>query len=130
MTYRDDGEAMLARLSALETEIAGHADAIALRDRRIDDLELQVERLRSLLDDAEAELVDLKRRHKITPTLPDGPVLIPSSPEARIEAERCLVEGVVRYGKGDRSGAATLFERGLALVPGHAELLRAQRRYS
>ena len=127
---------MLARLEALEAseqlhaaEIAARDRAIAERDARIAELEAEVARLGRDLIDAEALNLHAQRR-RVADSKPVSSAM-PTTPEARrAEADRLLAEGVERYRAGDKTGATTCFERGLVLVPDHAALQRALRRYT
>ena len=135
--FRDDHDALLARLAALDAAAATHGDAlaardaaIAARDRRIAELEAEVRDLRADVLDLEASVVEAQRRRRV-----DSPPVTSTSPpigslEAGHEADRLLAEGLERYRKGDKAGATACFERGLSLVPDHAQLVRALRRYT
>jgi hypothetical protein len=138
VVFRDDHEAMMARLEALDARVAAHDEqiaerdaAIAMRDARIAELEAEVVELRRELLDREAALLDAQRRRAVaSKPIVDGPRHAVGSPEAREEANRLLADGVARYRAGDRQGATACFERGLMLVPGDPQLLRALRRYT
>lgn len=134
MSYRDDHEAMLARLDALERlrethdrEVATRDEAIAVSRARITELEDEVSQLRRELIDREATIRDLQRRRGVAVAEPE-----PARPgeDPRAAADRHLAEGIARYQAGDRAGALAKFHAGLAFVPDHAELLRALRRYN
>jgi tagatose-1,6-bisphosphate aldolase non-catalytic subunit AgaZ/GatZ len=138
VVFRDDHEATLARLEALDARVAAHDEqiaerdrAISLRDARIAELEAEVVVLRKELIEREAMRVDgLRRPVAAGKPIVDGKSCAVGSPEAREEAARLLAEGVERYHASDRQGATACFERGLMLVPGDPALLRALRRYT
>jgi len=135
--FRDDRDALLARLTALDTRVATHETelaardaAIALRDARIADLEAEIRTLRGDLIDREASLVDAQRRRSVESKPIESTAYPVGSAEARAEADRLLAEGVERYRKGDKVGSTKCFHRGLMLVPNDPQLLRALRRYT
>ena len=138
MSYRDDHEAMLARLDALEHARTSHERELAARDEtlelsraRIAELENEVSQLRRELSDRAATIRDLQRGRGVDvrePSAPEPDAPVEKDPDAA--AERYLAEGIARYQAGDRHGAHAKFRAGLARVPNHAELLRALRRYN
>lgn len=157
MTFRDDQEAMLARLEALDRRVAAHDAELAARDRALADahrriselsrredpalaaaraqiveLEAEVQRLARELVDREATIRDLRKARGLPADEPAPGVAVPPSAggDPRAEAERYLAAGMASYRAGDRAGATRLFQRGLAFVPDHPELLRALRRYT
>jgi hypothetical protein len=135
--FRDDHEALLARLTALDAAVATHERelaerdaAIAERDARIAELEAELRGLRSESIDREALLLDAQRRRNVDSKPISSKQFAVGTPEARAEADRLLAEGVERYRTGDKKGATACFERGLALVPNDPQLVRALRRYT
>lgn len=136
MAYRDDADAMLERLHALEVRVAVHHDVVAARDTtiaalrdRVAELETEVARMSRDLLDREATIRDLQRIRGVSVSPPrDAIAATAQSPQEA--AARYLAEGLDRYRRGDRSGAVAAFQKGLAQVPDHAELQRALRRYS
>lgn len=159
MTFRDDHEAMLARLEALDRRVAAHDAELAARDRALEEarqriaelsrredpalaaaraqileLEAEVQRLARELVDREATIRDLRKLRGVAePAEPArGAAVLAPDPGAdpRAQAERYLAAGLASYQAGDRAGATRLFQRGLAFVPDHPELLRAVRRYT
>lgn len=135
--FRDDRDALLARLAALdvrqaahEAELATRDAALAERDTRIAELEAEVVALRRELLDREATQVDAERRRTVASAPVESKRVTPGSVEAREESARLLADGIERYRAGDRHGATACFQRGLALTPGEPELLRALRRYT
>lgn len=135
MTYRDDGDALLARLAALERDAAEYAATLAERDAtiaaqagRIAALEAKLAELRDELLEHAAREVDRARRHR-----PPPPTTDPIAGTATTPAEAAdlyLAYGVERYRTGDREGATAAFQKGLSLVPHHPQLQRALRRYT
>ena len=137
MSYRDDHEAMLARLDALERLRETHDREVATRDEkiarsraRITELEDEVSQLRRELIDREATIRDLQRRRGVAVAEPKQPESARPGEDPRAAADRLLAEGIARYQAGDRAGALAKFHAGLAFVPDHADLLRALRRYN
>ena len=136
--YRDDHDALLARLEALDARVAAQDEqlaerdrAIALRDARVAELEAELVELRKEAIEREATLLDAQRRRTVaSKPIVEGRHHAVGSPEAREEASRLLAEGVERYRAADKKGATACFERGLMLVPGDPQLLRALRRYT
>jgi len=134
VSYRDDQEAMLARLDALEhsrethdRELATRDDALVAARSRIDELEHEVSRLQRELVDREASIRDLQRRRGMAV---EEPTTTKPGEDRHATADRCLAEGIARYQAGDREGAHVKFRTGLTFVPDHTELLRALRRYN
>ncbi|HEY5934405.1 MAG TPA: hypothetical protein VIU61_07220 [Kofleriaceae bacterium] len=138
MSFRDDGEAMMARLDALEQSRSSHERELATRDEalelsraRITELEKEVSQLRRELSDRAATIRDLQRGRGVSVREPSEPEPdIPRDKDPETAAERYLAEGIARYQAGDRDGAHAKFRAGLARVPDHGELLRALRRYN
>ena len=137
MSYRDDHEAMLARLDALEQSRDGHERELATRDgalelarARIAELEHELSQLRRELGDREATIRDLQRSRGLPVRDPVKPEGARPGEDGTAAADRLLAEGIARYQAGDRAGALAKFHAGLARVPDHAELLRALRRYN
>jgi chromosome segregation ATPase len=109
----NDHAAWASRVAGLERELADAREQLLERERQIQHLRRQLVRARGWHERAE-------------------PVRTPPAPpaeEARAEAERCLSEGIRLHRAGESKQATRLFRRGLDLVPGHNELLRALRRY-
>ena len=128
MTFRDDSDALLARLAALDDRVADFGRELAAKDaalaaaqERIAELEAIVARMQRQAGDREATIRDLERARGVDRDNPG---------DTRAEAERCLKAGFELYRQGDTDGARAQFERGLALVPDHPELRRAMRRYT
>lgn len=136
MSFRDDSDALLARLAALDAQVASHDRDLATRDQalataqdRITELESQVAELQRSLGDSQAAYRDLRKRRTGRDT-PEEVSFAPGTPEAQAEAERCLAAGIAKHNAGDRNEATRLFARGLDAAPGHPELMRALRRYT
>lgn len=77
MTYRDDHEAALARVDALQQELEREQGDDAERDRRIAELERELGEARKKLERAEQVLADVKRE---TPEPEPKPELASSEP--------------------------------------------------
>ena len=136
MSFRDDSDAILSRLAALDARVASHDQELASRDEalvaaqaRIAELEAEVSDLQRALGDSESTLRDLRSQRGLG-KMPVEVSYVRGSTQAQAEADRCLAEGIALHNAGDRHEATRRFTRGLDAVPGHPELLRALRRYT
>lgn len=117
-------------------KLLGQGDSEALaRERELATLRKELARARGKAPPAEAEPASRRRKAVASADSDPSHPLYGRSPPAseadrRKVAEQLLAYGVVKHREGKRADAAAAFVRGLELVPGHAGLLRAQKRYS
>jgi DNA repair exonuclease SbcCD ATPase subunit len=143
MSYRDDASAWASRIAVLERELLARDEDLAERGEQLGDVQRQARELAAQLAEARQQLLEQERqilqlRRQLDrargradvdqPARPPGAHLEPA--QAQAEADRCLAEGIRLHRAGESKQATRQFQRGLALVPGHADLLRALRRYT
>jgi hypothetical protein len=123
MSHHDDASACASRIAVLEQKLAEAERQLALARHEALEQERQLFQLRRQLERA-------RGKHEPEPTLPRSPGGTRDPAETRAEAERCLLEGIRLHRSGEAKQATRQFQRGLALMPSHADLLRALRLYS